>query len=351
MRDTMLLIDEYEMNKQVFKKVLETQYMIFEADCIEEAKLFIQQAKENLAGILLNASFLKSTEEKFITYMEQYKELQGVPTLLVAGDLSTVVTIKNGELYSLRGEKYDVEGFHTYINRLISSAQEVNTLKPLDFIEKVSIADSAKQMIHSQRVLIEALCNAIAYRTSNVKRYHGQKQKISRILLDYILKQYPEYNLNPLVIEKIIMAVPLHDIGKINISDAILLKPGKLLGEEFEMMTRHTIIGCEILDSIEEVEDREFLNIAKRICRSHHERFDGSGYPDHLSGDEIPIEAQVASIVAVYTSLCAEKSYRGAFSHTEAVKMIMDGGCGSFSPKLLEAFEKEQDKFKKICFE
>lgn len=348
MKDTMLIIDEYEMNKQVLKKVLETQYMIFVAECIEEAKLFVHEAKDKLAGILLNASFLRSNEENFITYVEQFKELEGVPILLIVGDLSTVVRMEAGQLYSPDGARYDLESFHIYINRLISSAKEVNPLKPLDLINQVVIEDSAKQIIQSQRILIETLCNVISYRTSDVKKYNGQKQKMARILLEYLYKKYPEYNLNPLTIEKIVMAVPLHDIGKVNISDAILLKPGKLVGEEFEMMTKHTLIGYEILNSIDEIQDKEFLEIAKGICKSHHERYDGSGYPEQLCEEEIPIGAQIVSVIAVYASLRAEKTFRKAFSHVEAVKMILNGECGPFSPKLMEAFEKEQDKFNQI---
>ena len=137
----------------------------------------------------------------------------------------------------------------------------------------------------------------------------------------------------------------LHDIGKIGIPDSILLKPGKLTEEEFETMKTHTTIGCDMLKKFKKEEDNEFYRYCYDICRYHHERWDGNGYPDHLAGDEIPIWAQVVSIVDVYDALISERVYKAAFPHTVAYEMIQNGECGQFSPDILECFELANEDF------
>ena len=135
----------------------------------------------------------------------------------------------------------------------------------------------------------------------------------------------------------------MHDVGKISIPDRILNKPGRLTEEEFEIMKQHTVKGCEILQNIPDIIDEGVYKYSYDICRHHHERWDGRGYPDGLSGDDISIWAQVVSVADVYDALTAERVYKKAFSHEKAVQMIHDGECGTFSPKLLKAFDEVLD--------
>ena len=138
----------------------------------------------------------------------------------------------------------------------------------------------------------------------------------------------------------------MHDIGKIGISDAILLKPGRLTEEEFGIMKEHTTIGCEILKSFRHNEDNdEFFNYCYDICRYHHERWDGKGYPDRLEGEEIPISAQVVAVADVYDALVSNRVYKNAYANEVAFNMIMDGECGKFSPDILECLELAKEDF------
>ena len=136
----------------------------------------------------------------------------------------------------------------------------------------------------------------------------------------------------------------MHDIGKIGIDDKILNKPGKLTDEEFKIMQNHTIIGARILKNMEGYEDEELMiKLSRQICRWHHERYDGRGYPDGLKGDEIPISAQVVSLADVYDALVGERVYKKAYSHEKAMEMILAGECGTFNPLLLECLVDIQD--------
>ena len=142
-------------------------------------------------------------------------------------------------------------------------------------------------------------------------------------------------------------ASALHDIGKIGIDEKILNKPGKLTKEEFEAMKQHTIIGARMLDRLKMYHDEEMMKYAYEICRWHHERYDGKGYPDGLKGEEIPISAQVVSLADVYDALVSDRVYKKAYAHEKAMEMILNGECGMFNPLLLECLVEIQDKVRK----
>ena len=141
-------------------------------------------------------------------------------------------------------------------------------------------------------------------------------------------------------------ASALHDIGKIGIDEKILNKPGKLTKEEFEIMKTHTLIGANMLEGMGMYQNEKLIKIAYQICRWHHERYDGKGYPDGLTGEQIPIAAQVVSVADVYDALVSKRVYKDAYSHEQAMKMILNGECGAFNPLLMEVLVEIQDKIK-----
>jgi len=189
--------------------------------------------------------------------------------------------------------------------------------------------------------LIDALSTTVKFRNfesgEHVKRMRNLTYIFLRMMRD-------EYGLKPDLIETIADASVLHDIGKIAIPDSVLLKPGPLTKEEFEIMKTHTIRGCEILESLNYVPDQQYYQYCYEICRHHHERWDGNGYPDGLKGDDISIWAQAASLADVYDALTSNRVYKKAYSHNEAVAMILNGECGVFNPALMEYFAAIHDE-------
>lgn len=135
----------------------------------------------------------------------------------------------------------------------------------------------------------------------------------------------------------------------IAIPDSILLKPGRFTEEEFECMKAHTTRGCELLSNIKDTWDQEYRKVSYDICRHHHERYDGKGYPDGLKGEDIPISAQIVSLADVYDALVNERVYKSAFSREKAFRMIMTGECGVFSPKLLDCFRSVRKEFERLA--
>lgn len=222
------------------------------------------------------------------------------------------------------------------------------TKRHLEELVRLQTSVLQKQASMLQRIqerMIEILSNVVEFRNLESGDHIRRVKDFTRILAGYVAKAYPEYHLDDEDIAVITAAAALHDVGKIAISDAVLLKPGRLTEEEFAVMKTHTIKGCEIIAMLEEVQAGEYGRVSYEICRYHHERYDGKGYPDGLKGEEIPIAAQIVSVADVYDALVSERCYKSAYTPTEAYDMIMRGECGAFSPRLLQCLERAREAF------
>lgn len=212
--------------------------------------------------------------------------------------------------------------------------------------------DIEKQQ-HTIEFLVSILSAITEYRDvksdNPVAFYHVKRiQKYTNVLLKKLRDKYPEYGIiEDSDITAITLASSLHDIGKIAIPDNILMKPTKLSREEFDIMKRHTIYGTDILDRFVTFED-EFYRYCYDICKYHHERWDGKGYPVGLVGEKIPIWAQIVGLADVYDALVNAKVYRGAFEREKAEEMIISGACGSFNPKVIACFKECLEEFNNI---
>jgi response regulator RpfG family c-di-GMP phosphodiesterase len=160
---------------------------------------------------------------------------------------------------------------------------------------------------------------------------------------DYITEKY---------IEDIYQSSILHDIGKVGIQDSVLLKPGKLNSEEFDIIKRHTILGGDALAEIEsQTEGRSFLILGKEIAYYHHEKWDGTGYPDGRKGEDIPLSARMVAIADVYDALTTKRFYKEAFTHEKSREIIIDLKGSHFDPDVVDAFLANEKKFSRICAE
>ena len=195
-------------------------------------------------------------------------------------------------------------------------------------------------------MLIGILSQIVEFRNGESGRHVIHINLITQLLLEQLVKKTGKYQLSWEERLLIATASALHDIGKVGIDEKILNKPGKLTKEEFEIMKTHTLIGAQMLDNLDMYRNEKLLKLAYEICRWHHERYDGKGYPDGLVGEEIPISAQVVSLADVYDALVSERVYKKAFSHEKALEMIQNGECGTFNPLLLQCMTEAQDKLK-----
>ena len=211
------------------------------------------------------------------------------------------------------------------------------------------VDEQAKALRQSNELMVDALSSIIEYRSSESGQHVLRIRHFTKILLEEVQRCCPEYALTDEAISIIASASALHDVGKISIPDSILMKPGKLEPEEWEIMKSHSIMGCHILDSLADIGNRKYLRYAHNICHYHHERWDGSGYPEGLSGDDIPICAQVVGLADAYDALTSKRVYKDAYSLETAVNMILNGECGAFSSKLLECFKHVTNQYKELA--
>lgn len=196
--------------------------------------------------------------------------------------------------------------------------------------------------------ILDNLADIVEFRDIESGQHIKRIKNYTYCLAKKIQELHPEYNISNDNIERIYQAAALHDIGKIGIPDSILLKPTKLTNEEFQTMKLHTVIGDDIVTRILKNYDTELMIYGHEICRYHHERYDGKGYPEGLKGDEIPISAQIVGVADVYDALITKRVYKDAYSHVIAVNMIKNGECGSFSEKLLNCLELVEIDFENI---
>ena len=206
------------------------------------------------------------------------------------------------------------------------------------------LRESREKLKRNNEFLINALSSVVEFRSLESGEHIQRVKYYTGVLLKYLVQHYPEYGLTDEDVELIVNASALHDLGKIAIPDSILLKPGRLTNDEFEEIKKHTIYGCELLENFKQ-EENDFYRYCYEICRYHHERYDGKGYPDKLLGDEIPIWAQVVSVADVYDALVSKRVYKAPYAVTEAARMIADGECGTFSPQILDCFGLAKEEF------
>ena len=236
-------------------------------------------------------------------------------------------------------------GFHSIDEE---TRREINLRKKVEKLVEKRTAELRKKnqtlrtinngIIDTIGALVESRDEESGMHITRVKGY-------TVILARRVMFEYPEYGLNEHKIALIGSASALHDVGKIAIPDAILRKPGRLTQEEFEIMKTHSAKGCEIIENLTPYWDREYLSVSKEICRHHHEKWDGRGYPDGLKGDEIPISAQIVSVADIFDALTTKRVYKDAYAISTAFDMIMGGECGEFSEKLMKCFAMCREEF------
>lgn len=341
----MLVVDDMELNRAILCELFNDKYQVIEAENGKEALQLIQKYRESIAIVLLDL---------IMPIMNGFEVLQKMADTSLADRIPVImITSENSEQAILNGYNLGVSDVITkpfnpdIVRKRVQNTVELNSYKlQLENKVKVQVEFIERQAQELERVnsfIIDTLSTIVEFRDlesgQHVKRIRG----FTKMLLYAVAKDHKEYGLTEESINTISSASAMHDIGKIAIPDHILLKPGRLTPEEFEIMKTHTTKGCDLLNSLNYIKTSNYFRYSYEICRYHHERWDGNGYPDHLKGDEIPIWAQVVALADVYDALTSERVYKPAYTHDQAVKMILNGECGQFNPILMDVFNEMKD--------
>ena len=338
----LLVVDDSEMNREILKEILGKEYQILEACDGEEALKMLEQYGTEISLVLLDIIMPKMDGFEVLAYMNRDKWIEDIPVIMISS-----------------------EGSESYIRRAYELGASDYISRPFDakvvyqrVINMIKLYAKQRRLIHlvtdqiyekekNNRMMTGILSQIVEFRNGESGLHVLHINILTQLLLEKLTRKSENYVLSWSQQHMIATASALHDIGKIGIDEKILNKPGKLTKEEFEAMKQHTIIGARMLDRLEMYLDEEMMKYAYEICRWHHERYDGKGYPDGLKGEEIPISAQVVSLADVYDALVSDRVYKKAYSHEKAMEMILNGECGMFNPLLLECLVEIQDKVRK----
>lgn len=360
MKNLVLIVDDAELNRELLKDILRDEYYVAEAKSGREAVEALQKFHKEISVVLLDLVMPQMDGFGVLEFMHKKEFLGKIPVLVISGETSVSAEkrcfeygvsdfIKKPFDTTLVKKRVDnITRLFQYQNRLEATVEkQTATLRR----QYKLLQQQAEKLRLRNESITDILGTVVEYRNLESGQHIMRVRGFTRILAKELMKSYPEYGLTEQKIETIAGASALHDIGKIAIPDNILLKPAKLTPQEYEYMKSHTVRGAEILKNINDVWDEEYKQAAYEICRHHHERYDGRGYPDGLAGEEIPISAQLVSVADVYDALVSPRVYKGAYAKEEAFQMILTGQCGIFSPKLLKCLRSVKKEFEAFADE
>ena len=341
-RQKILIADDAKFNRDILKEFLGETYDYLEA---ENGNQVIQMIGENI-GIdlmLLDINMPQMNGFEVLEIMKRSQCIAETPVIMISSEDAVDTMRKAYEL-----------GITDYITRPFDSVivkKRVQNTLGLYMNQKHLINvvyDQVYEKEENNNIMIRIMSNILESRNSESREHILHIKTATEMMLRQLVKVTDAYPLTEADIALITTASSLHDIGKIRIPEEVLNKPGRLTDEEFKIMKKHSELGAAIIKDMDFPQDHRLVHTAWEICRWHHERWDGKGYPDGLKGEEIPISAQVVSIVDVYDALTSERCYKKAFEHDTAIKMILDGQCGQFNPVLLKCLKELSLQFSKM---
>lgn len=341
-KKTILVVDDSEMNRSILADMLGDEYEILEASNGLEGIAEIQKHEDGISLVLLDIVMPEMDGFEVLSVMNKGGWIGHIPVIMISAETSS----------SHVNQAYDL-GVTDYISRPFDGKvvrRRVNNTIMLYTKQKMLQGMITEQILEKEKsstLMVEILSNIVEFRNGESGLHVLHVRTITEMLLKNLAEKTDQYNLNHTHIAMIGLASALHDIGKISIDEKILNKPGRLTDEEFTIMKTHAAIGGDMLMNVGRRRDEELVKVAYEICRWHHERYDGRGYPDGLKGDEIPISAQVVALADVYDALTSQRVYKPAFSHEKAVAMIMNGECGTFNPLILECLQDVKEDLQK----
>ena len=341
-RQNILIVDDSKFNRDILKEILGEKYNYLEAENGNQA---IQMIGENI-GIdlmLLDINMPQMNGFEVLKIMKRSQCIEETPVIMISSEES-VDTMR--EAYEMGITDYITRPFDSVIvkkrvqNTLSLYANQNNLVNV--------VVDQIYEKEENNNIMIRILSSILGSRNSESREHILHIKTATEMMLRQLIKITDVYHLTEADIALITTASSLHDIGKIYIPEEILNKPGRLTDEEFKIMKTHSELGADIIQDMHLPQENPLVHTAWEICRWHHERWDGKGYPDGLKGEEIPISAQVVSIADVYDALTSERCYKKAFDHDTAIKMILDGQCGQFNPILLKCLKELSPRFFKM---
>lgn len=342
-KQDILIVDDSEMNRAILAEMLGRDYIIHEAENGEEALQILRQYGTAISLVLLDIPMPVMDGFGVLQHMAAEYWIKDIPVIMISSDDSAAAVKKAYEMgvSDYISRPFDAQVVYRRVSNTITLYARQHRLITM-------LSEQVREKDKNNSMMVSILSQIVEFRNGESGSHVLHIKQLTKMLLEQLQQKDTAYTVTSSDLLLIPLAAALHDIGKIGIDEKILNKPGKLTREEFEIMKTHTVIGADMLESLTLYQEEPLVRIAHDICRWHHERFDGKGYPDGLKRDDIPLSAQVVSLADVYDALVSERVYKKAFSHEKAIQMILNGECGTFNPVLLECLLDIQRQLKQM---
>lgn len=338
-RASIMIVDDSEISRAMLREMLAPQYNIIEADSGADAMNLLCDAPAKPDIVLLDILMPKMNGFEVMTAMKNDRSLQDIPIICITMADEEYKGLNSGAVDYI-SKPFDPDAVKLRVTNQIELLRYRHRLEHL-------VDAKAQELVSTKETMLETLANLIEYRSMESGMHIKRTKKLTEILITQMLRdQKHTAILKNSNLIAMIKASALHDIGKIGIPDNILLKPGKLTPSEFKIIERHTLIGSDIFKFMLEHNDDEYFRYCYDICRSHHENWDGTGYPDKLAGENIPLSARILSLVDVYDALVSKRCYKQALPHEQALDIIVNGSGTHFDPDIVDALVSAQEQIK-----
>ena len=341
-----LIADDSKVNRDLLKGIFEKDYEILETDNSQDALQLMASHLDKLASVLIDINLSGLDGFEILDQMKKLGIMDQTPVIVIMVGSSIDIERKCYErgVLDVIPKPFDSNIVKYKVNRSVNlirrnkelqdknNAQAALMNKQNDLMNKQNEEIKVKENYFKTNNIriIDTICGVIEFRNLESRFHLVRIRGFVEILARYCMSMYPEYKLDETKVSMIARASAMHDIGKIAVPDNILLKPGRLTQDEFEVMKSHTTRGCEIIRMMSDVQEKDFYIICYDIVRHHHERYDGTGYPDGLKGEEISIASQLTALADVYDALLSQRVYKAAIAPDKAFSMIMNGECGVY---------------------
>lgn len=335
MRQKILIADDVAMNRELLSDLLCEQYDIIEAKNGNEALMAIEKKSSEIALVLLDMVMPERSGLEVLKIMNENGWINDIPVVMISSETMPVII---EQAYKLGVTDFISRPF----DQIVVQSRVRNTIFLYNKQRQLSelVATQVMEKTRNNSLLITVLSHIVEFRNGESGMHVLHINVITNLLMHALMKCSDKYHNLENDIDIISTASSMHDIGKITIPDEILNKPGRFTPDEFNIMKQHSMNGAKILDKVSFGKNEPLMKYAYEICRWHHERWDGRGYPDGLKGDDIPISAQIVSLADVYDALTSDRCYKKAFSHEKALEMIHNNECGIFNPVILDCLDR-----------
>ena len=334
-----LIVDDSSESREALRAMLSESYRIAEADGGRAALELMEQYIHDYDLVLVDNAMPDMDGFAVLEYMREHGWLDYVPVIMLSSDSSQDTRYR---AYAAGAADYILRPFtkKMLLQRVVNTVSLYARQRKLEAVLSRKISENDK----TENLMTSILSHIVGYRNGESGSHVFGIKDITEVLLRELLREGGDVGFRYEDIPVLCHAATLHDIGKISIAEEILNKPGRLTPEEYEIMKTHSLIGAQMLESLPHDQDDPLIKAAHDICLYHHERYDGKGYPEGISGDAIPLSAQVVALADVYDALVSDRCYRKGFTHERAMEMILGGECGAFNPRLLDAFKRAERK-------